>query len=373
LDIYNYSISVNDIPIINSTNTLSNITIFDKFVSEKVILSLVALDIYGLPIFISFDLYYGSISMPVYVSFQNGTAAAGVLVYANLTDNPTVSQSGYTDSNGTIIFTHVPLRTVALFARTIDNQIALIGIAPTTTGISLVLIPFGTVVSANTTAHSISKAPSSNEQFLRRITKRDVELPGFTVNTFGQALQTVSKTFMTEENSTTVYVRYKFVTSEVPGGFFGTQFNDYFSVTIRSQSGYYTTISQSMNASGATNWYTLKLEVSKDPELIQVDVGVANVGDSAYQSHVIVDKIGIEKCEKCDDCDKCQSEPMCRDTCMNPPMKSCLFYTDCTEAKLRGKDCLPTIIVRISKAIVLATPVLKLQLLIILQVFKSLK
>jgi hypothetical protein len=81
---------------------------------------------------------------------------------------------------------------------------------------------------------------------------------------------------MTEENSTSVYVRYKFVTSEVPGGFFGTQFNDYFSVTIRSQSGYYTTISKSMNAlglgafdyaSGATNWYTLKLEVSKDPEL----------------------------------------------------------------------------------------------------------
>jgi hypothetical protein len=47
--------------------------------------------------------------MPVHILFQNGTVAAGVLVRANLTDSPSISQSGYTDENGTIIFTNVPL------------------------------------------------------------------------------------------------------------------------------------------------------------------------------------------------------------------------------------------------------------------------
>ena len=349
LDIYNYSISINDIPITSSTNTTSSITILTKFDSDKVIVSLVALDIYGLPIFVSFDLYLGSISMPVHVSFQNGTSAAGVLVRANLTDSIGIGQSGYTNENGTVVFTNVPLRTISLFARTIDNEIALTGIAPSLSGVSLVLLPFGSGISTKTAVFSTMKDQnvsinSSGEQFLRHVTKRDVELPGFTVTTIGQELQMVSKTLMTEKNSTSVYVRYKFVTSEVPGGYFGSRFNDYFTVTIRSARGNYETLSQSMNglglgafdyASGATNWYTLKLKVSEEPERIQIDVGVANVADSAYPSSVIIDKIGIEKCDKCsNDCDKCKSDPMCRDTCLNPPMKSCLFYTDCMEAKV---------------------------------------
>jgi len=96
-------------PAINSTNTTSNVTVLNKFDTNLVTLSFVALDIYELPIFVSFDLYFGSISMPVHILFQNGTVAAGVLVRANLTDSPSISQSGYTDENGTIIFTNVPL------------------------------------------------------------------------------------------------------------------------------------------------------------------------------------------------------------------------------------------------------------------------
>ncbi len=343
-----YLITVNDIPITNNTNTTSNITILDTIASEKVILSFIAFDIYELPIVASFDLYFGSVSMPVHILFPNGSVAAGVSVHANITDAPSVSQSGYTNENGTIIFTNVPRRTISLFARTTNNQIALTGIAPSLLGITLVLIPFGSNSSTNTTMVSGQQAQSLNtkssrDNFFRRITKRDVELPGFSVNTSGQQLQMISRTFMTEKNSTSAYVRYKFITEEVPGGYFGSIFNDYFTVTIRSQGGSYESLSQSMNglglgafdnASGETNWYTLKLKVSAEPELIQVDVGVSNVGDAAYQSAVIVDKIGIEKCDKCNDCDICQSDPMCRDTCLNPPFRSCLFYEDCMESKI---------------------------------------
>jgi len=61
------------------------------------------------------------------------------------------------------------------------------------------------------------------------------------------------------------------------------------------------------DSSDATDWYTLQLTVSDEPERIQVDVGVANVAVSFLQSSVIVDNIGIGKCAGCN---KCQSAPM---------------------------------------------------------------
>ena len=316
--------------------------------SEKVVLNFIALDVYELPIVASFDLYFGSISMPVHIRFPNGSVAAGVSVRASLTENPDVSQSGYTDETGTIIFTNVPRRTISIFARTINNQIAVTGIAPSNQSINLILIPFGSSSSTKMLVSTAEKSTSSNGQnsrkeFLRRITRRDVNLPGFAISTSEEVLQMATRIFTTESNAASVYVRYRFVTSEVPGGFFGSIFNDYFVVTIRSEKGLYQTLSQSMNglglgafnySTGATSWYTLKLQVSPESQQIQVDVGVSNVGDGLYQSSLIVDKIGTETCDKCNDCEQCSSDPMCRDTCLNPPLKSCLFYTDCMEAKI---------------------------------------
>lgn len=96
-----------------------------------------------------------------------------------------------------------------------------------------------------------------------------------------------------------IKVRYRFVTSEVPGGYFGTRYNDYFSVSIRSQGGSGNiTESNSMNglglgafdASGATAWRDATLNVSEN-DVVQVDITVANVADGLLDSHVIVDFI----------------------------------------------------------------------------------
>lgn len=336
-----YLVTTDSTTIMNSTNTTSNVTVFDKIPGEKTMLNFIALDTYDLPIVASFDLYFGSISMPVHIRFPNGSAAANVFVRASLTESSDVGQSGYTNEAGTIVFTNVPLRTVSIFARTTNNQIAVTGIAPSWQGVSLTLIPFGNSSSSKTV---VINELSFRKEFIRHRTRRDVNLPGFVINTSGQTLQMASRVFTTENNSASVYVRYKFVTTEVPGGYFGSIFNDYFVVTIRSEKGLYETLSQSMNglglgafnySTGETNWYTLKLQVTPEPQLIQVDVGVANVADGALQSWIIVDKIGTETCEKCDDCEQCPSDPMCRDTCLNPPLQSCLFYTDCMEAKIR--------------------------------------
>jgi hypothetical protein len=92
-------------------------------------------------------------------------------------------------------------------------------------------------------------------------------------------------------------VRYRFVTSEVPGGFFGSQYNDYFRVSIRSKKGGQAGESNTMNglglgafdASGATAWRDQGLQVDPAGDSVQVDVAVANVADGLYDSQVIVD------------------------------------------------------------------------------------
>ena len=70
------------------------------------------------------------------------------------------------------------------------------------------------------------------------------------LSTSGEGPQKMSHTFTIKPGTSSVSVRYRFVTSEVPGGYFGSQYNDYFSVTIRSKSGGVITESNTMNGLG---------------------------------------------------------------------------------------------------------------------------
>jgi hypothetical protein len=121
-----------------------------------------------------------------------------------------------------------------------------------------------------------------------------------------------------------------------------SKFNDYYSVTIRSDTGAFVTVTNSMNAlglgafdaSGATNWFTLTLSVPANTKSVHYDIGVSNVADNLYDSSVIVDKVGDLQCEQCGDCASCPSDPMCQPSCQNPPFNSCSFYRDCAEGQL---------------------------------------
>lgn len=118
------------------------------------------------------------------------------------------------------------------------------------------------------------------------------------LNTSGEGVRRVSRTFTTGAATTAVVVRYRFVTSEIPGGFFGSEFNDFYSVAIRSGSSS-TGASGSMNslglaafdANGATAWQEAVLQVQPGGDTIQVDVKVANVADDQFDSQVYVDFI----------------------------------------------------------------------------------
>jgi type II secretory pathway pseudopilin PulG len=45
----------------------------------------------------------------------------------------------------------------------------------------------------------------------------------------------LSRTFATAAGTEVVRVRFRFLTTEVPGGYFGTKYNDYYSITARSK------------------------------------------------------------------------------------------------------------------------------------------
>jgi hypothetical protein len=121
-----------------------------------------------------------------------------------------------------------------------------------------------------------------------------------TVRTAGEGPKTVSRTFQPDPGTAKIKIRYKFITSEVPGGYYGTKYNDYYDVSIRSQNaGGVASDSQTMNglglsafdASGATDWCDFTLPIDTQGDTVQVDATVANVADGAFDSQLLIDYV----------------------------------------------------------------------------------
>jgi hypothetical protein len=128
------------------------------------------------------------------------------------------------------------------------------------------------------------------------------------VPTEGEGPQTVSRSFQTSPATKSVVVRHRFITSEVPGGFFGTEFNDSFSVTIRSEAaGGVATLSQTMNGLGleafnydtgeTREWFEARLPVDREGDVVQIDATVSNVGDGLYDSQLVIDLVKEKRVE----------------------------------------------------------------------------
>jgi hypothetical protein len=121
------------------------------------------------------------------------------------------------------------------------------------------------------------------------------------LGTAGEGTQALRRIFETGPNTRNVLVRFRFVTSEVPGGYFGSEFNDAYSVFVRSEFGGGLVVfeSNSMNAlglaafdeAGATAWREVSLPVAPDGDVVEVDVTVTNVGDDQLDSQVVVELV----------------------------------------------------------------------------------
>jgi hypothetical protein len=106
-----------------------------------------------------------------------------------------------------------------------------------------------------------------------------------------------SHSFTTQSTTRSVKVTYQFVTSEVPAGFFGSQYNDYYSVAIQSPGSNVSDASSmnslgrgAFNTVGATSDRSITLSV-EGGSVVQVIGTVSNVGDGAYDSRLIIDSI----------------------------------------------------------------------------------
>jgi Carboxypeptidase regulatory-like domain len=328
--------------------TADSVTLTSGLASGRHELNLLAQDIYGYTIEASFTLWAGQFSIPVLVLDENGAAAAGVQVVAKLADDPTVTATLVTGADGRGVFANLPNRSYNIIAKAsgnrtatrpasvfdgtvvmqlkgfkpaspIDNNDFSLGTAGWDIGTAPVAIinhiegsptgsgPAGAVASAAAPARTAeaSAAAAANLQpeagGASAAADADLDL---ILNTSGEGQQSISRTFQVEQGYKSVTVRYRFITSEVPGGYFGTQFNDFFNVSIRSAQGGGSVVDgNSMNglglaafdAGGATGWFESELPVNQQGDTIQVDVAVANVADGLFDSQVVVDVVKKKK------------------------------------------------------------------------------
>jgi hypothetical protein len=314
-------------------------------------LNLLAQDIYGYAIEATYVLWAGEFNVPVLVLDENGAPAAGAEVVAKLADDPTITATLITGTDGRGVFANLPNRSYNVIAKASGNRIAtqptsvfdgtvvlrLKGLKPASSvdnndfslgtagweiGSAPVAIvqhiegsPTGSLsagaqmaaaaapsrtAEASAAAASVLQTEGGSSGFAAAA-ESDMDL---VLNTSGEGQQSVSRTFEVEEGTESVTVRFRFITSEVPGGWFGSEFNDFYNVSIRSsQASGSLTDGNSMNGlglaafdgGGATGWFESELPVNDQGDTVQVDLAVANVADGLFDSQVVVDVVKKKK------------------------------------------------------------------------------
>jgi hypothetical protein len=215
----NTTVLSNLVPVTNMNITSATIT-FQGFSDDVVLLSVLGINSDGTSFGQTFTLLFGSIGMPILVLDPSGNPAGNVPVTGNATIYPGVSESCTTDSTGQCTLPNLVATTIGLVAKTPENYVAVNGLAATTSQLTLKLIPFKQPVNgssfdiANGTSGWTGGVVSSSMKI-----KRDTTL---VLGTNGQYdLQTASNSFPDHPGAKTAYIKYKFVTAEVPGGYFG--------------------------------------------------------------------------------------------------------------------------------------------------------
>ena len=327
--------------------TGNSVTLTAGLASGRHELTLVAQDVFGYGIHARFVVWAGQFSVPVLVLDESGAPAAGAQVVAKLSDDPTVSASLTTDATGRGTFANLPNRSYNVIAQAAGNRFATqptsvfdgtvvlrlrgfkpaspvdnndfsqgtagwdIGSAPVAIVHHVEGSPNGSFSAAAAGAAGPSRTQAASADAASNLMQ---EASGFAaaaepdldlaLNTAGEGQQSISRTFQIEAGVESVTVRYRFITSEVPGGWFGSEFNDFFNVSIRSAQGGGSVIDgNSMNGlglaafdgGGATGWRESELQVNDQGDTIQADIAVANVADGLFDSQVVVDIVKEKK------------------------------------------------------------------------------
>ncbi len=293
------------------------------------------------------SLWAGSATFTVKIVDQTGQPVNDVIVTAKLGDDQNITTQA-TTVNGQVVFKNLPSRTVLFEALSLDKKFAATGEGIVEQGvIELKLLPFAapstienndfrlglegwdlsgatsaslmphidtpqTAQSASTKNGSTigtftsATTPAKRQQVLNVTSNQPTAFPAsptaedwdLKLNTAGEAEeQRVARTFRTEAGVTNVTVLYRFTTSEIPGGYFGSEYNDYYRLELRSQkTGRILVASNTMNglgltsfdSKGNTGWLELDLEVDPNGDIVQLLGAVSNVADSQLDSDLII-------------------------------------------------------------------------------------
>lgn len=324
--------------------TADTITVTGGLGAGRHELALSALDVHGYAIEADFVLWVGNHMVPVLVLDANGAPVEGASVVAKLSDDPDVSATLVTDAAGRGAFPNLPNRSYNVIANAAGNRFAtqptsvfdgtvvlrLLGIgAPSavdnndfsqgTAGWETGTAPVSVIPHVEGSPSGFAAATQSNgarteeasAQATAAITGSapaglSAETADFdlALDTAGEGQQSISRTFDVEAGVKSVTVRYRFITSEVPGGWFGSEFNDFYNVAVRSSraSGAVSN-GNSMNGlglaafdgGGATGWSESELPVDPQGDTVRVDLAVANVADGLFGSRVVVDVVEEKK------------------------------------------------------------------------------
>jgi len=265
----------------------------------------------------------GNNNLLIKASLPNGQPALNSLITLRLADAQAISTT-LSLANGEGTFQNVPDTTIFINADDGTGRTGFVGATGKAQTISITLSGLGSPSSISNNDFSLGTAgwnigtapvsivPHSEAVLLNNkvIVEQKAPNPLFAqadsdliLRTQGEGPQSISRSFTTQPGTTNTRLRYRFVTSEVPGGYFGSKYNDYFGVSIRSSQGGGAYEANSMNglglasfdSIGATIWREVSLPTSVDGDTIQVDLTIANVADNQYNSQLIVDSVDEEK------------------------------------------------------------------------------
>ena len=339
---------INGMPISKEFMELSSnktLIINSVLIEGKNELFIVGEDKYGNVFEREFILWAGNNTINGLVLNENNQPVDGAQVKVLLSDNQEIMTTLYTNMNGEFSVPNLPNRTIIFKAYAFENQYATKAIMGEEKNIILKLKGFdipsnidNNDFSEGTAGWNIGSAPVeiiphieeqsntiSYDSFIHykndNLENREMDYKNFLLfnqireiqllninsidkdlklSTLGEGEQTISRTFYAKPGARSVKIRFKFITSEVPGGYFGTQYNDYYSVSIRSKNtGNISEDSNSMNglglsafnAYGETDWRELSLPIDENGDIVEVNLLVANVADGLYDSSLIVDFI----------------------------------------------------------------------------------
>jgi len=283
--------------------------------------SLKAWDKVGRALYYEAILWAGNNTITVSLVNSDGTPfTTETKVVASIADDPSIAARVVT-SNGNATLLNIPDRTILIEAKSVNNDLGSIGIIGAQKAVKIPMRGFNKPVENKN--HDFSQgtegwifSPGAHIELIPHVEK----IPGFfsdvgksmmmqianthsiltedlLIGTQGEGEKSASYTFTTEPDTTGVKIRYRFITSEVPGGYYGTQYNDYFRVSIRSQAGGGNINEMNsmnglglgaFNAAGETEWREHTLSVDKKGDTIQIDMTVANVADDLYDSQVVI-------------------------------------------------------------------------------------